>query len=117
MGMDLSGAGGYFRWTNQGWDWILGLAQEYGWKPSGTGAPPRMRKADWSGAYWSNEGQLLYARDAAAIADALERALASIPKRVTPKKGQIKQRHFVPDEWKSIRQFIKFCRAGSFRIY
>jgi len=55
---------------------------QYGWEPTGTGPPRGMLKADCSGIYHGNDGQLFYARDAS----------------------------------ESIRQFIKFCRKGSFRI-
>ena len=76
-----------------------------------------MRRADWNGVYWSNEGQRFYARDAVAMAEALERALAAIPERPPPKRGRLKTRHFTPDEAENLREFIVFCRAGSFRIY
>ena len=114
--MDLCGAGGYHRWTNDGWSWVLELAEEFGWQPVGTGAPPRMKKADWNGVYWSNENQLFYARDAAAMAGALERALDAIPERVEPKRGKLKGRYFVREQVEELREFITFCRAGSFRI-
>jgi hypothetical protein len=82
-----------------------------------TGPPRGTLKATWSGTYWSNDGQLLYARDAAALADALERALAAVPERVPPKRGKLKGRYFSPDEATHIREFIAFCRAGSFRLH
>src|SRR5687767_11109035 len=75
MGMDLSGAGGYFRWTASAWGEILCLAEQYGWQPTGTGPPRETLKENWSGGYFSNNGQLFYARDARKLADALERAL------------------------------------------
>ena len=99
MGMDLSGAGGYFRWTNSGWRETLELAEQYGWQPIGTGAPRGTLKAEWSGSYFSNDGQLFYARDAQKMADALERALEG-----------------TENEDEAIREFIKFCREGSFRL-
>jgi hypothetical protein len=64
MGMDLEGAGGYFRWTAEGWGTILELAEQYGWTPIGTGPPRGMRKSEWERTYDSNSGQLFYARDA-----------------------------------------------------
>jgi hypothetical protein len=118
MGMDLSGPGGYFRWTSLGWSEILDLGEEFGWEPSGTGPPRGCKKAEWhSGLYHSNDGQLFYARDAERLADALERALAAIPERQPPKKGKLKVRYFTPEEAANIREFIAFCRAGSFRLY
>ena len=52
MGMDLDGAGGYFRWTATTWDDVLELASEHGWKPMGTGPPKGTHKADWPGYYF-----------------------------------------------------------------
>jgi hypothetical protein len=41
MGMDLSGKGGYFRFSNHRWRAALELAHEQGWEPDGT-EPPEM---------------------------------------------------------------------------
>ena len=146
MGMDLSGAGGYFRWNFGEWGDLLELAQAYGWKPMGTGPPRGMKKAEWGeGTYFSNEGQLFYARDAKALADALERAvlalanetaanqpakvpktrkahkldhfLAAITGKNKPKKGRIAVQSFSPKDLLYICGFIDYCREGSFRIY
>ena len=95
MGMDLEGAGGYFRWTNSGWDDVLNSAESNGWQPTGTGPPRGILKADWPGNYYGTEGQRVYARDAKRLAEALKRG----------------------DGNGYYRKFIKFCRAGSFRIY
>src|SRR4051812_47968129 len=85
--MDLSGAGGYFRWLNSGWADILELGQTCGWVPTGTGPPRGERKANWGdGSYFGNDGQLFYARDARALADALERALAASTESRPPKR-------------------------------
>jgi hypothetical protein len=93
MGMDLIGAGGYFRWTNVGWYDILELAKELGWTPTGTGPPPKVLKKDWRpprrvreaewlvASYYGDHGQRFYARDATALADALDRAVAKIADR------------------------------------
>jgi hypothetical protein len=116
--MDLSGTGGYFRWTDSGWAEILDLGEEFGWVPIGTGPPRGQLKADWPAeVYDSNDGQRFYARDAQALAEALERAMAAIPVRKQPKRGQMKSRYFTPEEAANIREFIAFCRAGSFRLY
>jgi hypothetical protein len=137
--MDLEGAGGYFRRTNAAWCDILELGQAFGWVPTGTGPPRGRLKSDCHGLYYGNDGQRFYARDARELADALERALTAIsqgksPRRPTrtaqatdyleaelegrerPKRGKVYVRQFGP-EAASIRKFIKFCRAGSFRIY
>jgi hypothetical protein len=139
MGMDLDGACGYFRWSNAGWADILELGQAYGWIPTGTGPPRGERKAEWGeGSYFGNDAQLFYARDARALADALERALASLsagespprtrPAQATdyleavltgasPEEGRVPVRKVDAEKAAYIREFIEFCRAGSFRIY
>ncbi len=140
MGMDLDGAGGYFRWNNSSWCDILELGQEFGWVPVGTGPPRGEPKSEWGdGPYHGNGGQRFYARDARALADALERALPAIsagklPKRTRearvsdyleaelagrkpPKQGRVPVRRFAPEDIAYIREFIEYCRAGSFRIY
>ena len=99
MGMDLSGAGGYFRWTNTGWGKVLELASANGWEPIGTGPPKGTLKDDWTGGYFGNDSQRVYARDGKRLADALESHLLKSPE----------------DEIE-LREFIEFCRAGSFRI-
>ena len=99
--MDLDGAGGYFRWTNSGWSSILQEAEAAGWEPTGTGPPRGVRKADWHSSYGSNDGQRVYARDAKHLAEALERSIASN----------------AADEATEVREFIVFCRAGSFRLH
>lgn len=71
------------RWSTGFATWFhLGmLAKEHGWEPAGT-LPP----LDWDGRgpwdssdYGTNSGQAVTAEDAAALADALERALPHIP--------------------------------------
>ena len=65
---------------------------EYGWVPMGTGPPRGTLKAQWlHGLYYGNDGQRVYARDAAALADALERALAATPKR-SPRRRSVPRR-------------------------
>src|SRR5262245_33647711 len=58
MGMDLSGAGGYFAFSGPGWTAVLGLARMYGWEPEGTRPPEEWSPGitgedagDWSGGY------------------------------------------------------------------
>lgn len=107
-------------------------------------SPAGGRLAGWDGrdAYYGNDGQRFYARDARALADALERALAALaagsdrrPVRPTrraqaadfavaalsgrraPRRGRVAARELTPDDVLYIRQFIRFCRAGGFRIY
>jgi hypothetical protein len=94
MGMDLSGKGGDFRFSHQNWRAILELAHEYGWEPAGTKLPEfivyapdgvtvdevgtraaRQHHRNWDGGYFTNDLQVVDDKDAANIADALERAL------------------------------------------
>lgn len=120
MGMDLSGVGGYFRWTNSGWTGILKLAEKHGWEPLGVGPPRNFPKAEWSGGtYFSNDGQRVYARDAYGIADALEKALTHFSKAKPSIRKSTRSRNWFATEegQKAVRQFIRYCRKGSFRIY
>jgi hypothetical protein len=98
MGMDLSGKGGYFRFSNDAWYAALELAHEHGWEPAGTKPPeiavyapdgttvdeevPRVERQayeDWDGDYFYNDDRLVTDEDARNIADALERALDLVP--------------------------------------
>jgi hypothetical protein len=98
MGMDLSGKGGYFRFSQERWRAVLELAWEHGWEPAGTKPPEftvygpdgvtvdevatraeRQRYTDWGGGYFTNDHQVVSGKDAANIADALERALDDVP--------------------------------------
>jgi hypothetical protein len=117
MGMDLSGEGGYFRFSIHGWRATLGLAHEHGWEPAGTEPPEftvyapdgvtvdevaaraeRQSYANWDGGYFSNSCQVVCDEDAANIADALERALDDVPDEdheddlLTPAQHQAYQR-------------------------
>jgi len=42
MGMDLLGAGGYFRRDMFSWRRLLGVAEPHGWEPSGTTPPEEL---------------------------------------------------------------------------
>ena len=71
MGMDLSGKGRYFCFSQGTWRAVLGLAWEHGWEPAGTKPPEftvyapdgvtvdevatraeRQRYANWDGGYF-----------------------------------------------------------------
>jgi len=120
MGFDLEGKGGYYRWTDSSWVDVLELGQVYGWEPIGTGSPEDEPADEWEGGYCSNDGQLFKARDAKALAAALESALADFPDFGWPAAAQ-------PSEtraWLStgpgkteLEKFIEYLRAGSFRLY
>ena len=78
--------------SRESWSRILSLARFYGWQPMGT-LPPfihnlRQRAYEdstdathgvWDGTYLRNEGQLVQATDALAMAIALEMSLDDIP--------------------------------------
>jgi hypothetical protein len=173
--MDLSGKGGYFRFSNNAWCAALELAHAHGWEPAGTVAPEvtvyapdgttvdeeatrieRQAYEDWTGDYFCNGHQLVADEDARNIADALERALDYVPEEgdfaeplLTPTQWQTLARgERLPEEEISealnqymehqaerppqippqtpawyfagqrdwLREFITFCRAGSFSI-
>ena len=123
MGMDLSGKGGYFRFSNYGWRAALELAHEHGWEPAGTVPPKftvyaldgvtvdevrtraeRQSYANWSGGYFTNDYQVVSDEDAANIAAALERALDDVPDEsggdhlLTPAQHQAYQRGELSEE-------------------
>jgi hypothetical protein len=76
MGYDLTNdEGDYFRFNISGWSPMLALAEKYGWKP---GKTLHERDKRWNGTYYSNDGQRVTAKDAVAIADALEKALPNL---------------------------------------
>jgi hypothetical protein len=134
MGMDLVGKGGDFRFNIFGWRAVLALAQMNGWKPAGTVLEG---EAGWAGGYDTNDGQTVTSEDAAQLADAVEQALPDIPDHdALEHKGQIKDipglgptklfsltenispvEMFSGDGKEHLRQFIVYCRAGSFQIW
>lgn len=71
------------RFSKQSWAKALELAALYGWKPLGTQPPSahdfRLLNAEWNGTYLSNDGQVVGAEDAFALAAALERSLPELP--------------------------------------
>ena len=82
--------------SRESWSRILSLARFYGWQPMGTLPPfihnlrqPAYEDAAhgvWDGTYLRNEGQLVQAIDALAMATALEMSLDDIPD-VNPERG------------------------------
>jgi hypothetical protein len=142
MGMDLSGKGGYFRFSNSAWCAVLELAYEHGWEPAGTKAPEftfyapdgvtvdevetrtwRQLYRDWNGSYFGNAFQVVSDEDAANIAEALERALDDVSDEgggrhlLPPAQHQAARRGELSQEDKDyLQEFIKFCRAGAFSI-
>ena len=124
MGMYLNNDSGSKRHYSRGmWCALLDLAHDHGWEPVGTEAPilPEdfVPYDDWNGGYFYNDGQRVTATDAAAIADALERAL------LTPETGSDAAdddpyawvRFPVHDRNAALMSLIRFCREGKFRIF
>lgn len=74
--------------SRQFWAKALELAGLYGWKPRGTAAPSHLDfyrlGAEWDGRYFTNDGQVVKAEDARALAAALERSLDDIPDEDLP---------------------------------
>lgn len=116
MGYDLSGSGGYFRWQIFDWPVLLRLAIDYGWEPRGAafltkrGRPTRSRCG-----YCSNDGQTVLRTDARALADALARALDDSASRPRARKLAKRIEDLAGRDY--ITTFVKFCRAGQFRIF
>jgi hypothetical protein len=71
------------KFSRQFWAKALELARLYGWQPLGTRPMPGVDYsrlgADWLGVYLTNDGQIVSAEDAYALAAALERSLEDIP--------------------------------------
>jgi hypothetical protein len=159
MGVGLNGAGGNERFSHMSWYKVLNLACEYGWQPAGTELPrwhdetgalieqPSHDPDEWSGTYYTSDGQYVTDEDAAHIAEALQRALEDIPDFETGEKwveygpaDQIKSpvaralveaggvvsgpnesltplEFFSGEPKQHVRNFIAFCRAGGFCIF
>ena len=140
MGMDLVNEFRDFHFSLYGWENVLALAEMYGWRPAGT-LPPQPEAVGepagaWNGNYFLNDGQTVTAEDAGNLADALERALADIPNhdaaghKTTKVKtwtgvvqtvlpgAKISPLEALSGPHKSsVREFIAFCRQGSFEVW
>src|SRR5574341_876690 len=88
------------RLSKETWSRILSLARFYGWQPMGT-LPPYLHNLRrptyvdgasgvWDGTYLRNEGQVVQADDAYALASALQRSLDDIPD-VNPERELTKE--------------------------
>lgn len=127
MGVDLYNVhGDYYRFSSVAWTHVLALAEQYGWKPTGTRrGNPQVPEGDWDGNYTSNSGQLVTEADARALADALERALPDIPGRADTREAVVPGASTItlhPLEFfrsagkAKVTGFIDYCRKGGFRI-
>jgi hypothetical protein len=122
MGIDLRGEGDrYFGCSATLWEVYRGVAEAFGWRPAGTVAPEG-HVGSWPGHYGGNACQRVTAADAAALADALGRAVGSaefegVLFRVWGMDPDEDVRRLLP-EWERPRvvELIEFCRGGGFRI-
>jgi hypothetical protein len=137
--MDLFNlAGSDYCWNNIAWTKLVQLGVKYGWLPSGTvlileNHSDRKFDEEWCGDYLSNSGQWVLATDAVAWADSLTKALDEIPDIATCDKQttiimgdyaikvsneKLAFSDFFSGETKiSLKEFISFCRKGSFIIW
>jgi len=99
------------------YNWLLGLAEKYGWKPAGTTVKYGLRwkhgrlTSEWDGSYHSDFGAVVSEADAHAIAQALDRA-----KRHN-EDAEIQE--IMNDEYGRgrLEELQKLCRLGEFQIY
>jgi hypothetical protein len=128
----------YVGWQQWLWVKLLRLAKASGWQPMGTTRPPE-NEADFPGGRWdsnnytTNDGQIISAKDARGLADALEAAFSQISDDDVMAKfrqpdGGIEIAPDAPSapdaDWFSgsvnkanVAKFVEFCRQGAFRIY
>ena len=109
MAIDLSNGNGEDRlFGHPACAELLKLAYEYGWRPLGTvqdgylyGENPK--EVSWNGNnYVTNNGQLITAEDASAIADALEKASEDVLAHHQLSWGE---------------ELVDYFRAGALRIF
>ena len=152
MAFDLFNEHGHhFRTGNRTWRKFITLAMMYGWQPAGTLRPEewdnyeRLKDEEWEGDYLTNNGQIVAAQDALAMAVALEEALEEIPDEDPSQDDKPERRadlsevlleEFVAQQVALVRgvrspaaievtgiykdkisELVDFCRQGSFRIY
>jgi hypothetical protein len=128
MSVDLRNSTGQeLSFSTMGWALYLNLAAVmYHWEKAGTLAPQAWAASDgpWEGAYDWNAGQIVTAKDAGALADALEEYLADPAGRekiveVADDIGRLIGTKITVDENDSsfIRPLIDFARLGEFEIW
>jgi hypothetical protein len=114
------------KFSRESWTKLLSLGMFYGWQPMGTRVPSMtelhgFHDEVWDGTYLTNDGQIVVAEDALALGMALEKSLDDIPDfnlEVYPLDlNQVNPfEYFAGDGKLQLRDFIKFCRLGSFLI-
>jgi hypothetical protein len=117
MGFDLFGRDDDFHFNTYCWWFAVTLAVGCGWEPMGTGAPRGVPAREWSGGYFTNDGQRLYVRDARRLAEVLTKILSATDKTsldFQPKRARAWLRAnsggFVPlgEMWAYIRRIETF---------
>lgn len=89
MGMDLRNEKGKRFWFDIfTWRKVLVLAKRYRWKLAGTKKNPDWKDSEhfWNGNYLDNEGQIVTAEDALAMADALQLAFCDLYNSLEPEE-------------------------------
>jgi len=144
MSVDLKTRnGGRMKFSNITWAKILSLAKYYGWKPTGTVDPwwkDEPDAPDWCGCYTSNDGQWVTSDDALNMANALDRATEDMDGTSKKDSNEIAidedfkfgvlamkklESLLGPDarpckgdiDKQMLKDFIRFCRKGSFCIF
>lgn len=121
----LLGESGARRVPGDLWSAATQVARRYGWDPRGT-----IREPAWKGCYLTPAGQLVAARDAAAMALALEDALDDLPDASTshapptssdavrgePRRANLLER-LGGQRKASVCELVGFLRGGAFMIY
>ena len=117
MSYELRGSGGYYRFLYHVWPEVLRLADKYGWKPAGTCelAPDGEHVyLDEKHSYMTNDGFVVMKTDARNLAAALSKAVRDSASR--PRARKLAGRIEDVGGADGLREFIRFCRAGAFRI-
>lgn len=157
MGVDLVRGRRCYTVNAPTWWALMTVAIGCGWDPRGTGPPRGVLRKNWSGGYFSNDGQRFYCHDARRLAAVLQsvgehsmegelrldrkrisrwlrgvqgrssviglqtyRAVARVlNKRYSARRDEASHIRalLTKDGRLFLREFVRFCRGGSFRIY
>jgi hypothetical protein len=107
MSFDLSGVSHKERisFNYSRWESVLVLADLYGWLRKGTTLEDDV---NWSGTYYTNDGQVVSVEDANELANALERALPDVPREETVPRAQV---------WMSMEYHLKRASLDKIKRY
>jgi cell wall assembly regulator SMI1 len=104
----------------EAWRVVLNLARQFGWEPAGTRPPRGVRVADWDATdYITLARQQVAKADALALAEALGRTLAAIPKGdrgAPPEDASRELAFFTGYNRRGLADFARYCKRGAFRI-